>query len=73
VTGPRGSGKRSLIEDVVASDTKNVLTIDCDEICKTARTDTKLVSVRPTYFGLFYTDASDSSNSRLLWDTGLNL
>lgn len=63
VTGPRGSGKTGLIEEVIAADAKygssfreppkeadedrrNVLNIDCAEICKNSRTDTKLVSVR---------------------------
>ncbi|KAL8283768.1 hypothetical protein RQP46_005200 [Phenoliferia psychrophenolica] len=43
VTGPRGSGKTALVEEVLA-DSPNVLTIDCAAICKNARTDTKLVS-----------------------------
>ncbi|GAA5872893.1 hypothetical protein JCM1840_005881 [Sporobolomyces johnsonii] len=43
ITGPRGSGKTALVDEVLA-DGKNVLTIDCRAICKNARSDTKLVS-----------------------------
>ncbi|KAM0751298.1 hypothetical protein T439DRAFT_313608 [Meredithblackwellia eburnea MCA 4105] len=43
VTGPRGSGKTALVDEVVA-ESKNVLTIDCLEISKNGRSDTKLVS-----------------------------
>ncbi|CEQ40813.1 SPOSA6832_02487, partial [Sporobolomyces salmonicolor] len=43
ITGPRGSGKTALVDEVLA-DGKNILTIDCGAICKNARSDTKLVS-----------------------------
>ncbi|GAA6010157.1 hypothetical protein JCM10207_005643 [Rhodosporidiobolus poonsookiae] len=43
VTGPRGSGKQALIDEVL-HDGKNVLTIDCDALLKSARSDTKLVN-----------------------------
>ncbi|GAA5890442.1 hypothetical protein JCM6882_002922 [Rhodosporidiobolus microsporus] len=43
VTGPRGSGKTALVDEVLA-DGKNILTIDCDQLLKNARTDTKLVT-----------------------------
>ncbi|GAA5970333.1 hypothetical protein JCM11641_001668 [Rhodosporidiobolus odoratus] len=43
VTGPRGSGKTALVDEVLA-DGKNILTIDCDQLVKSARSDTKLVS-----------------------------
>ncbi|GAA5941719.1 hypothetical protein JCM10213_008106 [Rhodosporidiobolus nylandii] len=42
VTGPRGSGKTALIEEVLA-DGKNVLTIDCDQLLKNARSDPALI------------------------------
>ncbi|BGP44021.1 mitochondrial escape protein 2 [Rhodotorula kratochvilovae] len=43
VTGPQGSGKTALVDEVLA-DGKNVLTIDCNQLLKNARSDTKLVS-----------------------------
>ncbi|GJN94730.1 hypothetical protein Rhopal_007821-T1 [Rhodotorula paludigena] len=43
VTGPQGSGKTALVNEVLA-DGKNVLTIDCNQLLKNARSDTKLVS-----------------------------
>ncbi|GAA5851794.1 hypothetical protein JCM9279_004412 [Rhodotorula babjevae] len=43
VTGPQGSGKTALVDEVLA-DGKNVLTIDCNQLLKNARSDTKLVT-----------------------------
>ncbi|GAA5828532.1 hypothetical protein JCM11251_000838 [Rhodosporidiobolus azoricus] len=43
VTGPRGSGKTALVDEVLA-DGKNILTIDCDALLKNARSDTKLLT-----------------------------
>ncbi|KAM0787058.1 hypothetical protein ACM66B_006321 [Microbotryomycetes sp. NB124-2] len=43
LTGPRGSGKTSLVKEVLST-RDNVLEIDCQELCKNGRSDTKLVS-----------------------------
>ncbi|KAK4056076.1 mitochondrial escape protein 2 [Microbotryomycetes sp. JL221] len=43
LTGPKGSGKTSLIKNVL-QDKQNVLEMDCNQLIKNGRTDTKLVS-----------------------------
>ncbi|GAA5992192.1 hypothetical protein JCM10908_001812 [Rhodotorula pacifica] len=65
LTGPRGSGKSGLV-DVVLGDGKNVLTIDCEEMLKNARNESKLVSALASSTGYWPQFAFASSVSNLV-------
>ncbi|BGO96195.1 hypothetical protein NBRC10512_003414 [Rhodotorula toruloides] len=72
VTGPQGSGKTALVEEVLG-DGKNVLTIDCNQLIKAGRSDTKLVSELASTVGYWpqFVLASSISNMIDLASMGL--
>ncbi|EGU11742.2 Dynactin [Rhodotorula toruloides ATCC 204091] len=72
VTGPQGSGKTALVEEVLGEG-KNVLTIDCNQLIKAGRSDTKLVSELASTVGYWpqFVLASSISNMIDLASMGL--
>lgn len=65
LTGPHGSGKSGLVSEVL-TDGKNVLTIDCEEMLRGARTESKLVSALASSTGYWPQFAFATSVSNLV-------
>ncbi|KAG0655356.1 mitochondrial escape protein 2 [Rhodotorula mucilaginosa] len=65
LTGPHGSGKSGLVDEVLG-DGKNVLTIDCEDMLKNARSESKLISALASSTGYWPQFAFASSVSNLV-------
>lgn len=52
VTGPRGNGKRELVNKFVVNDRGNVLSIDCDQLIK-AQNDPAFIRIAASQLGYF--------------------